>query len=735
MRSTTFLLPAIYGSTLFVGAVLLFSVQPMVGKLVLPILGGTPAVWNGSVVFFQTMLLAGYFYAFVLSKLSRVRYQIITHLGILVFAFLFLPVGVPTNWTAPTGNPIFWLIGLLMLAVGVPFFAVSTTAPLMQRWFSYTQHPHAADPYFLYAPSNLGGLMALLAYPTLIEPYLRIADQRWAWTGGFVLLTTLILVCAYFIPVEARRESHDNEAGHAIQHDTRPHKILERAKWLLLAFLPSSLLLGVTTFMTTDIAAIPLLWVVPLAIYLMTFVLVFARKPPLKHQYMVASLPFLTLPLIIWFFWRFDAPVSVLFTLHLVAFFALAMVCHGELAASRPPSNRLTEFYLFLSLGGVLGGAFNALAAPVLFDDIYEYPLAIILVCLVIPSRSKQQNPWVRMPFILLNSLAVALLIYYLIVHELEIGQLEVTLALGAIAILALSLARSRFWFGIVAAGLVLTGFVHNDNPDELLSRERSYFGVYRVETDETHHQLLHGTTIHGAQRVEPKLSLDPLTYYSTDGPLAQVFQVFQRDPQARKVAVIGLGIGTVTCYGKPQDHLTFYEIDPVVERIARDAKYFTYLRDCPPTFDVVIGDARATLARAPDHLFDLIVVDAFTSDAIPVHLVTKEAIQLYVSKLKQPGLLAIHITNRHIKLEPVLERLAHELSLSSLIRVDDRIGPVDEDSLKFESDWVAMSASASSLETLHNDPAWRPLERQSGTTAWTDDFSDVFNAIEWHSH
>jgi len=735
MHRTVSLLPVLYGSTLFVGALLLFSIQPMVGKLVLPVLGGAPAVWNSSLVFFQTMLLAGYFYAFVLSKLSRVRHQVMIHLGLLLLAFPFLPVSVPANWSTPTGNPIFWLIGLLMLSVGLPFFVVSTTAPLMQRWFSYTQHPDAADPYFLYAPSNFGGLVALLAYPTLIEPYLRLANQGWTWTGGFVLLVALIVVCAAFLPSEAVRRGQKQEAQqpHLDYIHPGPHRIVERARWLLLAFLPSSLLLGVTSFLTTDIAAIPLLWVVPLAIYLTTFVLVFARNPLLKHQYMVLSLPFLALPLIIWFFWRFEAPVGVLFALHLVAFFALAMVCHGELAASRPVSERLTEFYLFLSLGGVLGGAFNALAAPILFNDIYEYPLAIILVCLLVPASSKRQNLWVRTPFLLVNSMAVALLVYYLVAYEPEVGDLEVALALGAIALLALNLARGRFWFGIVVGGLVMAGFVHHDNPEELLSKERSYFGVYRVESDDGHYRLLHGTTIHGAQRVHPEITTEPLTYYGTDGPLGQVFGVLQRTPQERKIAVIGLGIGTIACFGRTQDQLTFYEIDPAVEQIARDTRYFTYLRDCPPKVNIVLGDARATLAGAPDHAFDLIVVDAFSSDAIPVHLVTKEAIQLYLSKLKGSGLLALHITNRHVKLEPVLEKLARELRLSALIRLDDRMTLDDEDSLKFESDWVAMSPGVGSLAELHADSEWHPLEKRVGTAVWTDDFSNVFSAIEWH--
>jgi hypothetical protein len=737
-------LPSIYAVTLFLSALLLFSVQPMIARSVLPILGGAPAVWNTAVVFFQFMLLAGYFYAFSVSKLFHVRHQAIIHLVVLCLAFAALPIGIPEGWTPPaTSNPIPWLITVLLLSVGAPFFVLSATAPLLQRWFSHVAHPYASDPYFLYAPSNLGGLVALLIYPTLIEPNLRLAHQRWSWTSGFVLLAVLILLCAVFLwrslvgirqdPVAHQAAPHRSDgpdAGH-----TAASRVGQRARWLLLAFTPSSLLLGVTNFLSTDIAAIPLFWVVPLAIYLVTFVLVFARKPILKQHYVVGLQPLLILPLVLWFFWRFEAGIGWLFFIHLVAFFASAMLCHGELAKSRPPTERLTEFYLWISIGGVLGGAFNALIAPILFDEILEYPLAIILACLLLPPRpafsAAPQRRWVDVGLLLSRAALLVLAGYYFVSHEFEIGQLGLVLSIGVIALVVLSFARRPIWLALAVGALLFAGFLHDNDRDDLLLSERSYFGVYKVERDGLYHQLVHGTTIHGAQHTDPERRDEPLTYYFQKGPLGQLFEEFDRGPEARTAAIIGLGAGAIACYGRPGERWTFYEIDPTVERIARNTRYFTYLRDCPPRVDVVIGDARITLANAPDHSFDMIVLDAFSSDAIPVHLITREAVQLYLTKLASGGLIALHITNRHINLEPVLERIAGGLGLASLVQADQEVSPGDEVEFYFESDWVVMGRKREDLDGLDR-ARWRPLEGRPGSAVWTDDFSDVFSAIEW---
>ena len=387
----------LFSLTLFLGAALLFMVEPMFGKMALPLLGGSPAVWNTCMVFYQGALLAGYLYAHLAPKWLGVRRQAAFHLGLLLVILFTLPIGIFHGWTPPpTANPVTWLLLLLLLSVGLPFFVVSSTAPLLQKWFTHTGHASAHDPYFLYGASNLGSLLALVAYPTIIEPYLRLHHQSWVWAGGYALLLVLVALCGVILwrasaPAGAAPGQDAAIAAPGIGAATSaasPPTISQRAWWVLLAFFPSSLLLGVTTYLSTDIAAVPLLWIIPLILYLLTFVLVFARKPLIPHQIMVFVEPFVIILLAVIFFARLKGVVWQIIPVHLLAFFCIAMVCHGELMHSRPPADHLTEFYLWISVGGVLGGIFNALLAPILFSSVMEYPLIIVAACLARPSLS-----------------------------------------------------------------------------------------------------------------------------------------------------------------------------------------------------------------------------------------------------------------------------------------------------------------------------------------------------------
>lgn len=752
----TAVLPLLFGATLFLSSALLFVVQPIVAKMLLPLLGGAPVVWNTALVFFQAMLLAGYLYAHGLSWFATLRRQTAIHLFLLAAVLLALPVAVPGGWTPPgTDNPVPWLIAVLAAMVGAPFFVVSASAPLLQRWFSHSGHRDAANPYFLYAASNLGGLAALLAYPLLFERVLGLHEQNWSWAAGYVALALLTLACALALFPRHRAMAPDAPAelasaaaaaaadpGAATSEAPPMSRTVERLRWVALAFVPSSLLVGVTTFLTTDIASIPFLWVVPLALYLMTFVIVFARHPIISHGGIVALQPVLVLPLVLWFFWRYEHDVAVIFAVHLVGFFGAALACHSTLAHTRPPVARLTEFYLFLSLGGVLGGAFNALAAPLLFEGVIEYPLGILFACLLLPgappATAIMRHPVVGPALRLLLLVALFALVIYLLDRRLTLDLYLEAAGLAGVALLIYALARQPAYYGAAVLLTLFVGLVADiggGDGSRLLYQARSYFGVYKVERDGSYIRLSHGTTIHGAQSTQPDERLVPGTYYHREGPIGQFFAAYRDDPRPRRVAIVGLGAGTLLCYGRPGEHWTYYEIDPTVLRIASDTRYFTYMRDCPPRHDVVLGDARVTLEKAPDGQFDLIVLDAFSSDAIPIHLITREAIRLYMAKLKPDGVVAVHISNRHLDLEPPLGRLARDLNLAGLVQLEsaaDVSHDEDQEGFVFESDWVLLSRTAASFGRLVHDNRWRPPRTTPGVSVWTDDFSNVLETIDW---
>jgi len=600
-------------------------------------------------------------------------------------------------------------------------------------------------------------MVVLLGYPFLIERYLSLAGQAKFWTCGYVLLTGLISVCAMIVLRSSRnRESHldsgavsDFESIALADHSTGELKVSQRIRWVLLAFAPSSLLLGVTNYITTDIAQVPLFWIVPLAIYLLTFILVFARRRFLPHKLMLRAQPLLLLPVIVIpSYWGLSVLSWAIIPAHLLAFFVTAMVCHGELANSRPSTTHLTEFYLWLSVGGVLGGLFNTIVAPISFETLAEYPLVIVLACLLRPApdykKDKALARWldVGLPLVTLIVFGVARWgfgkVMTLGTTRLEsipgFGLVAVIIISCLVGVLCLSFSDRPIRFGLGVGGIVLAGTFLASGQNQLLYSERNFFGVLKVLYDSKSncHLLFHGTTIHGAQSRNPNLSREPLTYYHRTGPLGQVFET----PASGKsrVAIIGLGTGSMACYGKPGQQWTFFEIDPAVERIARDKRYFTFVSECPAKVDVVLGDARLSLARTPDHRYDIIILDAFSSDAIPVHLLTREAMKLYLTKLADGGILAFHISNRYLNLKPVIGDLAWDAHLECLLQEDRKLSEVDIKGRKLGSDWVVMAHRKSDLGKLPEDPRWKPLPGRPGTRLWTDDFSNILGVLKWSS-
>lgn len=725
----------LYTVTLGLSALLMFWVQPLYTRLALPLLGGAPAVWITAMLFFQAALLAGYLYAHLSVRWLGLKRQSLLHGALLLLAFVALPIALPQGWTPPAGAmPAGWQLGLMVVGVGLPFFAVSATAPLLQRWFAHAGHARSADPYFLYSASNIGSIAALVGYPLLFEPLMRLGEQGWAWTGGYALLVLAIGLCGLVLWkrfVADPPGAEDKEL--ALSSDI---SWLRRGMWILLAFAPSSLMLGVTLHISTDIAAVPLLWVVPLALYLLSFVIVFARRPILRHRWMlVFQIPALVL-LAATMSWSHNL-LWVELVIHLEAFFITAMVCHGELARRRPAAHHLTEFYLWMSVGGVLGGLFNALLAPVLFDSVMEYPIMVVLVALLRPWRKGRRPLDFALDLALPGLLALLL---WLSIGMVDGGYglaISLTVFLAAIVGALLLPWRGsplRFALGLAVlmslaplamkeqglSGLGVAGTIHS---------ERSYFGVNRVtevESPYRAHFLIHGTTLHGAQRLDDGARKTPMTYYHPDGPLGQVFQAFPFRRFSR-VGAVGLGTGAAACYARPGQDWTFYEIDPTVERIARDERFFTYLADCAPDARVVIGDARLSLQAAPDGAFDLLILDAFSSDAIPVHLITAEAFAMYRRKLSPGGVIMVHISNRYLDLETVLGRITLETGFFGVVQNHD--AGTSETMLRYPSIWVAMARSPDDIIELAPDTRWAPL-RGAKAALWTDDYVNIIGAL-----
>jgi hypothetical protein len=731
----------LFGATIFVGASLLFLVQPMFARMALPLLGGAPAVWNTAMVFYQATLLAGYAYAHVTVRWLGARRQAGLHLVLLLLPLLMLPIAVPAGWIPPgDASPIPWLLALLTVAVGLPFFAVSATSPVLQAWFAATGHRAARNPYVLYAVSNVGSMLALLAYPLVVERVFPLGIQSRLWAWGYGALVLLAAGCA----VALRRAGRPGigapaitpESGAEPDRPIRPLTVGRRARWVALAAVPSSLMLSVTTYLSTDIAAIPLLWIVPLAIYLLTFAIVFGRRRLVPHRLWVELLPVVLLPLVLVLVARANGLLALVIPTHLVTFFVAAMVCHGELAQDRPDPRHLTEFYLWLAGGGVVGGAFTALLAPIVFTNVLEYPLVLALLPLL-PARPpaawqgrSRQILDVALP-LGLGAVTVGLIVG---LERAGFGPEAIGLTVGAVTILCLAFWRRPVRFALGLAALLLAGSAYRGEEGQLLYAERSFFGVSRVTREPTgrYHMLMHGTTLHGMQALAPERRREPLTYFHPSGPLGQFFAAVNGPAPRRAVAVVGLGAGSLACYGTPEQRWTFYEIDPTVFRIAGNTDYFTFMRDCPPRRFVILGDARLTLVRAPAGAYDLIILDAYSSDAPPMHLITLDAVRLYLTKLAPDGVLLFNISNRHLVLEPVLGAIARAAGLVARTRDDAAVADADRRAGRVESQWVVMARRPEDLGALRDDPLWKPPAAPPDLGPWTDDFASLFAAFRW---
>ena len=735
---------SVFGVTIFLSAALLFLVQPMVAKAFLPYFGGSPAVWTVCMLFFQTGLLLGYLYAHLLSQWFKTASQVRLHLTMIALLAVILPavslIGSGLNTPAVTAAPTLTLIVTLIRAVGLPFFALATTAPLLQRWYVSARGHSSHDPYFLYAASNAGSLTALVGYPLWVERHYALREQAARWGQGLELFSALVIFCGISTLTRSRKSrGMDLEPLRESTFRSRT-TWTEWLMWVVLAFIPSSLLLGVTTYITTDLAAIPLLWAIPLAIYLGSFIVVFSRFLDVAERMGRRALPLLVIVLATVMAAGLVQPILI--PLHLLTFAAAAWVCHGALAQRRPRPENLTSFYLAVALGGAFGGIFNALITPYVFNRLSEYPLAIVWACLALSADRSYRNgetlSWRTLVFpAMIGGLALSLFTNVRGVNDTAVGIVVTMIAAGLTVLVAWTHRSHPVRFALTVAVLLAASGFAEGVKGRVIFRQRSFFGVLTVTElqldGETLHRVFHGSTLHGQQNLSDEKRREPQTYFERSGPIGQIFQRFEANLGGKtgSVAVTGVGAGSLAAYARPGESWTFFEIDPMVDRVARDPRFFTYFQDSrAASLKTVYGDARITIVRAEDRAFDLIILDAFSSDAIPAHLLTREALAQYRRKLAPGGLIAINITNRYLDLAPVVAALASDAKFVVRVRIDTGHSRAESQRGSTGSIWAILASDEQHLGDLSSDRRWISPQPKAGTALWTDDFTSLLDHL-----
>jgi hypothetical protein len=724
-----------FAPTIFLGAFLLFCCEPMVGKMLLPLLGGASSVWITCLLFFQLMLLAGYGYAHVLERYADTGRQMLVHVALMLAALLFLPIEFTARPdAAASGRPTLWLLTMLIRSVAVPFCVVATTAPLLQNWLSKTRTASAQDPYFLYAISNAGSFAALLAYPILLEPRWGVRVQSSTWFAGYGLLVLLVIAAALF--VRFRSLEGEGAPQQRVEQQTGAASWNERLFWVAAAFVPSGLMLAVTNHMLLNLASVPFLWVMPLAIYLLTFIIAFARRFRLSHRVLSAVVPIVLLlvfPLV-----AVSRPVGsrtlfYVLAAHLLVLFAGALLCHTALASRRPAATNLTEFYVWMALGGALGGIFVAVLAPLVFSSVIEYPLLVATIALFrATSESDGKMKWGDWIYPAVMGALVAAAWYGFDRADVDLqDDYKTALAVNtALVLVAYFAHKRRVRFALVLAVLLagyrlaVPGFFDDY---EILHTDRNFFGVKKIVYDlgSNSRKLLHGDTLHGIESMDPRLAGQPLSYYHDTGPVGDIIRLISERP-TQHVGVVGLGTGSMAGWSASNRRVTFFDIDPQVAGIAQ--RFFTYLRRCADQCDIVIGDGRLSIERAPAKQFDLLMLDAFSSDSIPAHLVSREAVQLYLTKLKDDGLILFHVSNRYMDVQGLVSAVTLDAGLEGLIRYDYS----EQETGKSGSDYVVAARQREHFGDLNLDLNWTPVEKPAGIRPWTDDYSNMMTILRW---
>ncbi|MEI9996594.1 MAG: fused MFS/spermidine synthase [Rhizomicrobium sp.] len=723
------LVPAVvYAATVFLSAGLLFFLEPMFSKMALPLLGGSSAVWSVAMVVFQGLLLAGYLYAYLLTRTLPVRLAAIVHAGVLAAGLLSLPIAVQSGFGAPPAQGVsLWLIGLFLASVGLPCFALSANAPLLQAWFARRGAAESTKAYFLYRASNLGSFAILLSYPFAIEPNIGLAGQSRLWSIGYLLLAVAVAACGVLV-----WRLPATFAAAAAPVSAAAIRWRDRIAWMAFAFVPSGLLVAVTAHIATDVASAPFLWIVPLALYLLTFVFVFTDKPTIGPRAMLALQPATVAGLVLLFLWTTHVPWGLALLGHLAAFFVAAMVCHARLYARRPDAAELTQFYVWMSLGGVLGGIFAALVAPQIFHSVAEYPLLAFAALLL--RRDVWTTPraaWLKDGIFALGIAGALAAAFFLL------GKPVALFAVGIMALAALlalsGTSPARF---LPLAALLLAASHFYDPSQSIVYRGRSFYGVYKaVDIDGGRFRVLfQGTTAHGGERLRnddgsPTTGRpDPLTYYYRGGPFSSAIQA-QRARMGgtlHDVTLVGLGMGALTCDARPGERWTLYELDPLSVAIAHDTALFRSVSACAPAAPVVLGDGRLTLRDARPGV-ELLILDVFSSDAVPTHMLTREAFALYKARLAPHGTIAINISNQHLRLAEVVAASAEANGMVTAVKRDPQ--KTDRAKLHMQAEIAVVARDAADMAALKLGPDWR-IVRGDGTRVWTDDYSAILDAI-----
>lgn len=713
--------------TIVTGSFLLFLTQPMIARMALPRVGGAPSVWNSAMLVYQFLLLAGYAYAHWLARMKP-RRQAGIHIILFGIAALWLPIGLSSAVPPATFEPAFWVPWFLLASIGPVFFIVSAQAPLMQRW--YALETSRGDPYPLYAASNLGSFAGLISYPLVVEPLMTLQQQSWLWTGIYAMLVILVIGCALTVPADAVEAVPEEEEA--------PPTTRRTLHWIALAAVPSGLMLSTTTHLTTDIVAMPLLWVLPLGLYLLSWVIAFAaRRKPAEIITIGAPLVILICGGLAFSDGTRNPFVSA--TMGLLLLFAVAVALHGEMFRLRPAVGHLTRFYLAMSFGGMLGGLFCAIVAPLLFDWAYEHPLLILGAALLVPQYALIPWPPSRARILGIVVPLSALALSYLSERG-YLGHTAVATMTGSIVVslFALACLGRRWAFTVGLAALMLSyGGWSTIAKRGIEDRTRSYFGIYEVyqRADGSARVLTHGTTLHGLQNLEPGLETMPTTYYARRSgvglTLDNADDLF--GPHAR-IGVIGLGSGTLSCYHQPGQSWTFFEIDPAMVDVARNR--FSFLSRCAPAANIVLGDARLSLARQPANSLDVLAVDAFSSDAVPMHLLTREALRVYGQAVQRDGIVLFHISNRYLDLKPVVADLARREGWTAWLM---QYVPEDEEAAAniTISVWIALSRNPDTLNRLYrlsgtDSVYWEVLEPTPGFSGWSDDHASILPIINY---
>jgi len=719
--------------TILTGSFLLFLIQPMVARMALPRLGGAPNVWNSAMLVYQALLLGGYAYAHWLSRWP-IRRQAQIHLALFALAALTLPIGLAELAPATPGMEVFWVPLLFAASIGAVFFMVSAQAPLMQRW--YAQDPDAGEPWALYAASNLGSFGGLIAYPLLVEPYLPLHWQSWGWSAGYVLLLGLIVLAA-------RSRAAAGDQGIMIPQSAKPSELAGKtvALWIVLAAVPSGLMLSTTTHITTDIFAMPLIWVVPLGLYLLSFSIAFAdRRGPAQWISALAWFGILSIGGMAAVSYGWTGVVPLVSSV--VLLFLLCTALHSRLYDLRPDASQLTAFYLAMSAGGALGGLFTALVAPLVFDWVWEYPLLVLIAATLLPRgvlpdwrAAASLDPPLRrllLGLLVIAVLVLAWMIFDAVQYQETRWQRWPLTAL--LVLLALGLVPWRLATAALALVMLAQGGLDTIKDSRAGVRTRSYFGIYTVRDypEKRIRTLLHGTTLHGEQSTDPARSRTPLAYYGEGSGVAVVMDLApQLLGEKARIGVLGLGTGTLACLASPGQHWTFFEIDQAVLRLSQDGS-FTYLEQCTPKAKVVLGDARLELERMPHGSFDFLAIDAFSSDSVPLHLFTHEAFGVYLDALSPKGVMMVHISNNYINLEPPLAAEIRARGLTAAMRLDNPEAGKEQ----FASQWVAVSRDPAQIATIRSlapQYQWTALGKPA-PRVWRDDHASVLPYITWTS-